>query len=100
MLRRGVMRAIWRICEKRPDLLSMTHEIMEQKLYLHDEDDVVKAYALMVAGALGLKDLLPVMEELRNDQSPVSFYDEGKFIQTTVADIANKVCTGLSGREN
>jgi len=101
MLRRGVMRAIWRICEKQPDLLSMTHELMEQNLYINnDEDAVVRAYALMIAGAMGLKDLLPVMEGLRNDQSPVRFYEKGEFTMTTVADIANKVYTGLSGREN
>ncbi len=100
MLRRGVMRAIWRICEKRPDLLCMTQELMEQKLYLHDEDELVRAYALMIAGTLGRRDLLPVMEELRNDQSPVRFYDQGKFTQTTVAEIANKVYAGLTGREN
>ena len=100
MLRRGVMRAIWRICDKRPDLLSITDELMEQKLYLYDEDGVVRAYALMIVGTLGLKDFLPVMQELRNDQSPVSFYDKGKFTQTTVAAIANKVYAGLSGRES
>jgi len=100
MLRRGVMRAIWRICEKRPDLLCITCELMEEKLYLNDEDAVVRAYALMIAGAMGLKDLLPVMEGLRNDQSPVRFYEKGEFTMTTVADIANKVYAGLSGREN
>ena len=100
MLRRGVMRAIWRICEQRPDLLCITCELMEEKLYLNDEDAVVRAYALMIAGAIGLKDLLPVMEELRKDQSPVRFYEKGEFTMTTVADIANKVYTGLSGREN
>jgi len=52
MLRRGVMRAIWRICEKRPDLLCITCELMEEKLYLNDEDAVVRAYALMIAGAM------------------------------------------------
>ena len=100
MLRRGVMRAIWRICEKRPDLLCITCELMEEKLYLNDEDAVVRAYALMIAGAMGLKDLLPVMEGLRNDQSPVRFYEKGEFTMTTVAEIANKVYAGLSGREN
>ncbi len=100
MLRRGVMRAIWRICEKRPDLLTMTNELLEHKLYLTDDDVVVRAYAIMIAGILGLKDFLPIIEELRNDQSLVSFYDRGKFTQTTIADIANKVYAGISGGEN
>ena len=98
MLRRGVMRAIWRICEKRPELLCMTCELMDEKLYLNDEDAVVRAYALMAAGAMGMKDLLPVMEGLRNDQSPVRFYHDGDFIQTTVGEIADKACAGIAGR--
>jgi hypothetical protein len=98
MLRRGVMRAIWRICDKRPELLCMTCELMDEKLYLNDEDAVVRAYALMAAGAMGLQDLLPVMEGLRKDQSPVRFYHDGDFIQTTVGEIADKVCAGIAGR--
>lgn len=100
MLRRGVMRALWRISEKRPDLLCMTCELMEKNLYLNDEDAVVRAYALMTAGALDMKDLLPVIEGLRNDNSPVRFYDGGEFAQTTVAEVANKVYAGFAGREN
>jgi hypothetical protein len=100
MLRRGVMRAIWRICEKRSDLLCMTQELLDQKLYLNDEDAVVRAYALMIAGGIGRKDLLPVMGDLRNDQSSVRFYQNGEFVSTTVAEIASKVCAGMSGREN
>ncbi|NJD57515.1 MAG: hypothetical protein FIA94_14090 [Nitrospirae bacterium] len=100
MLRRGVMRALWRISEKRPDLLCMTCELIEKNLYLNDGDAVVRAYALMTAGALDMKDLLPVIEGLRNDNSSVRFYDGGEFIQTTVAEVANKVCAGFAGREN
>lgn len=100
MLRRGVMRALWRISEKRPDLLCMTCELMEKNLYLGDEDALVRAYALMIAGALDMRDLLPVIEGLRSDNSPVRFYDEGEFIQTTVAEIANKISAGFAGREN
>ena len=99
MLRRGVMRAIWRICERRPDLLTITHELMEEKLYLHDEDATVRAYALMIAEKLGLQEFRPIMEGLRGDESPVKIYENGEFMQTTVAAVAGKVCAGSSGRE-
>ena len=99
MLRRGVMRAIWRIVEKRPDLLTMTQTFMEQKLCLDDDDADVRAYALMIAGALGLKEFLPVVEKLRNDASPVKIYDNGEFMVTSVAEIANTVVAGLQARE-
>jgi len=100
MLRRGVMRAIWRIVEKRPDLLTMTQTFMEQKLCLDDDDADVRAYALMIAGALGLKEFLPVVERLRNDASPVKIYDNGEFMVTSVAEIANTAAAVMAGREN
>lgn len=100
MLRRGVMRAIWRIVEKRPDLLTMTQELMEQKLCLDDDDAVVRAYALMISGLLGLKEFLPFVQSLRDDSSPVTIYDNGKFMITSVAEVAGKVAAGMAGREN
>lgn len=100
MLRRGVLRAIWRIVEKRPDLLTMTRELMDQKLCLDDDDAGVRAYALMIVGALDLKEFLPVVDELRNDFSPVKVYDNGEFMMTSVGEIAKKVVAGLQAREN
>ena len=100
MLRRGVMRAIWRIVEKRPDLLTMTQELMEQKLCLDDDDAVVRAYALMISGLLGLKEFRPFVQSLRDDSSPVTIYDNGKFMITSVAEVAGKVAAGMAGREN
>ncbi|MDP2158110.1 MAG: hypothetical protein Q8K68_10435 [Nitrospirota bacterium] len=100
MLRRGVMRAIWRIVDRRPDLLTMTQALLEQKLFLDDDDAGVRAYALMIVGALGLKEFLPVVEILKNDSSPVKIYAKGEFLMTSVAEIAKKVVTGLQAREN
>jgi hypothetical protein len=99
MLRR-VMRAIWRIVERRPDLLTMTQTFMEQKLCLDDDDAVVRAYALMISGSLGLKEFLPLVQSLRDDSSPITIYDNGEFMITSVAEIADKVAAGMAGREN
>jgi len=100
MLRRGVMRAIWRIVDKRPDLLTMTQELMNQKLCLDDDDSHVRAYALMIAGALGLKEFHPLIEGLKGDMSPVAIYNRGEFMRTTVSEIAKKVVAGPQAREN
>ena len=100
MLRRGVMRAIWRIVDKRPDLLTMTQELMNQKLCLDDDDSHVRAYALMIAGALGLKEFQPLIEGLMGDMSPVAIYNRGEFMRTTVSEIAKKVVAGPQAREN
>jgi hypothetical protein len=100
MLRRGVMRAIWRIVDKRPDLLTMTQELMSQKLCLDDDDSQVRAYALMIAGALGLKDFQLLIEGLMGDMSPVAIYNRGEFMCTTVSEIAKKVVAGPQAMEN
>jgi len=100
MLRRGVMRAIWRIVDKRPDLLTMTQELMSQKLCLDDDDAQVRAYALMIAGALGLKDFQLLIEGLMGDMSPVAIYNRGEFMRTTVSEIAKKVVAGPQAMEN
>ena len=100
MLRRGVFRAAWRISEVRPDLLCLPHEMIERKIYLEDADPVVRGYALLIAGKLGLKEFLPVMEKLRGDASPVRIYEDGRFVEKQVAEIAINVCAGMSGGEN
>lgn len=100
MLRRGVFRAAWRICEVRPDLVCLTHEMIGQKIYLEDPDPVVRGYALLIAGKLGLKEFLPLMEKLRDDASPVRMYEDGRFVETKVAEIANNVYAGMSSGEN
>jgi len=100
MLRRGVMRAIWRIVDRRPDLLTMTQTFMEQKLCLDDDDAHVRSYALMIVGILGLKEFLPDVKKLRNDASPVKIYDNGEFMVTSVAEIANTAAAGMNGKEN
>lgn len=99
MLRRGVMRAIWRIVEKRPDLLTMTQELLDQKLCLDDDDAPVRAYALLIAGLLGLKEFQPLIERLTEDMSPVTIYNNGEFMHTTVSEIAIKSIAGLQARE-
>jgi len=100
MLRRGVMRAIWRIADRRPDLICITQDLKEQKLCLDDDDAGVRAYALMIAGAMGLQEYRPLMEGLMGDMSPVTIYNDGEFMKTTVSEIASKVVTGLQGKEN
>jgi len=100
MLRRGVMRAIWRIVDRRPDLLTMTQELMDQKLGLDDDDAGVRAYALMIVGALGLKEFQPLIEGLMRDMSPVTIYNRGEFMNTTLSEIAKKVIAGQQAREN
>lgn len=100
MLRRGVMRAIWRIVEKRPDLLTISQDLAAEQLCLGDDDAGVRAYALMVVGAMGLQEYRPLTERLMGDMSPVTIYNTGEFMNTTVSEIAIKAVAGLRAKEN
>ena len=99
MLRRGVMRAIWRMTEKRPDLLNMPKELMAEKLCLRDEDPYVRAYALMITGVLGMQEFFPVVKSLESDESPVELYESGKFRKMTVSEISRKITAAMTAAE-
>lgn len=98
MLRQGVLRAIFRIGEVRPDLISVSGEFLES--FLRDEDPTVRAYALLIAGAYKLKGALPVISALKNNGDTVKLYSDGDFISVSVGQIAAKIHERLSEEEN
>ncbi|RPI36171.1 MAG: hypothetical protein EHM54_06390 [Nitrospiraceae bacterium] len=97
MLRGGVLRAIFRIGEVRPDLIDISGEFITP--YLRDEDPVVRAYSLLIAGAYKLGGTLPVISALKGDGDTVTLYIDGDFSSMNVGRIAGEVFEGLSGKE-
>jgi hypothetical protein len=77
MLRRGVLRAIFRIGEVRPDLIDISGEFVMP--YLNDEDPVVRTYSLLIAGAYKLAETLPAISALKGDSVAVTLYSNGVF---------------------
>jgi hypothetical protein len=98
MLRQGVLRAIFRIGEVRPDLISVPLEFLES--FLRDEDPAVRAYALLIAGAYKLRGPLPVISALIDDRDTITLYSDGDFISVGVGQIAAKIHERLSEEEN
>lgn len=98
MLRPGVLRAIFRIGEVRPDLISVSGEFIEP--FLQDEDSVVRAYALLIAGAYELGENLPVISALKNDTASVTIYSNGDFLTMSVGELAARIHEKLSEKEN
>jgi HEAT repeat protein len=98
MLRPGVLRAIFRIGEVRPDLISVSGEFLEP--YLRDEDPVVRAYALLIAGAYKLAEPLLFVSALKDDGDAVTLYSDGDFISMSVGEIAAKIHERFSEEEN
>lgn len=88
MLRCGVFRAAVRISEKRPDLVNSSAPLIKQ--YLKDDNALVRVYAVMLAGNLGLKEYISDIRALLNDNNFVRFYKDGDFQQFTVGKIAGQ----------
>jgi len=89
MLRPGVLRALERIAGVRPDMAETASPLVE--LYLNDMNPVVRVYAVILGGRLGLKALQSPIELLSKDDSPVTLYEGGDLVATTVGEKASKV---------
>jgi hypothetical protein len=98
MLKQGVLRAIFRIGEVRPDLISVSGEFIET--FLRDNDPVVRAYALLIVGAYALKKLLPIIADLKNDPETVRLYHNGDFATLSVGEIVTLISERFSVKEN
>lgn len=94
MLRQGVLRAIFRIGEVRPDLINVTAEFTAP--LLRDEDPLVRAYALLISGAYNLGGTLSAVSALKDDSSIVKLYTDGDFLSMSVGQIAAKVHEKIS----
>jgi hypothetical protein len=98
MLRQGVLRAIFRIAEVRPDLICVTGEFVES--FLRDTDPVVRVYALFIAGLYRLRETRPAVSALKGDGATVMLYNGGDFDSANVGEIAGKILERLSEEEN
>ena len=98
MLRHGVLRAVFRIGEVRPDLISVTAEFTDP--FLRDEDPLLRAYALLISGAYKLRGTLPAVSALKDDSSIVTLYRDGDFVSVNVGELATKIHEKLSEEEN
>ncbi|MBI5639956.1 MAG: hypothetical protein HZA17_05975 [Nitrospirae bacterium] len=99
MLRSGIFSAAVRMSERRPDLLALSDEFVGT--YLHDEDPLVRVYAVKLAGLHYLRGLCPVIVKLRKDESRVKIYDydKGDFTMVHAGEIAGEIYKRLCSEE-
>lgn len=89
MLRRGVLFALIRIAEVRPDLLSGT-PLSFLPEFLEDKDPFIRAYAVLLAGRLGRTDLLDAIVSQETDTGAVTLYRDGGLAVLSVGQIAGE----------
>lgn len=87
-LRRGVLYGVLRIAEDARELAVPSSFLCAE--YLNDRDPVVRAYAVLLAGALRLKDCRPAIRALVQDSSEVRLYRKGSFVVKSVGKIAGE----------
>ncbi len=88
MFRAGVLWAMGRIAEVRPDLLVFISKEMRQMLF--DKNPSVRAYAVWTSGKLGMRELLKDIMSLSEDNSIINFYRDHELQKKTVGDIARE----------
>ena len=98
MLKPGVLRAIFRIGEVRPDLISISTEFTDP--FLRDEDPLVRAYALLISGAYKLRGTIHAVSALKDDRCVVTLYRDGGFVSLSIGELAAKIYDSLSEEEN
>jgi hypothetical protein len=89
ILKQGVMRAAVRLAEVMPDVIRERGTWLVDQ-FLGDNDPVVRAYAVMLAGRLGVKEALPGVERLKADEGAVMLYEGGELRPSGVGKIAEE----------
>ncbi|GAB4488791.1 MAG: hypothetical protein OHK006_19680 [Thermodesulfovibrionales bacterium] len=97
MLRKGVLRALWRVAGRRADLVNVDETAVRG--YLEDPDPEVRAYAILLAVEKKLKTLKPDVERLLHDTAEAVWYDQGAFRCRRLGDLAAEATARLGEME-
>lgn len=97
MLKRGVLRALVRIGDIRPDLIQNSAVLVEPSL--DNEDAQVRAYAIRLAGCLRLTACIKDIKHLRDDKNEITVYEKGFLRTMNVGDIAKETVILLQSSE-
>ena len=89
MFRPGILWAMGRIAEVRPDLVSFIARDMRRMF--DDKNPAVRGYAAWVAGILGEEHLLENVKGLSGDESEIDFYHNGELLKKKVAGIVEDI---------
>ena len=84
LLQRGVVWGVARLAGCRRELLQQLGAGRDLGRYLEAEDPELRGLAALAAGRLREATLRPLLQGLRADTAPLSWYDEGALHQTTV----------------
>jgi hypothetical protein len=85
-LQRGLLWGIGRLSEKRPELVRESAGLFLP--YLESRDAVIRGLAVRLMGLLRVKEALPVLQTLAEDESAIALVIENRLAATRVKDLA------------
>lgn len=85
LLQRGVVWGVARLAGCRREVLQRLGAGQDLGRYLEADDPMLRGLAALAAGRLGEPALRPLLEGLRADTAPLSWYDGGGLCETTVS---------------
>jgi HEAT repeat protein len=93
MLQRGLLWGIGRLAQVRPDLVLIA--VPHLTSYLRSEDPTVRALVARIMGFLAAEEAREGLEQLTKDESEVSFWNDGRWFQGRVKEVADAALATL-----
>ena len=95
-LQRGLMWAVGRLAEGRPELLRAKDAARYLAPYLEAQDATVRGLAARALGSLDAKEVSPAIANLRDDQRPVRYWQTDRMVTKSVAELASAALAKLA----
>ncbi len=96
LLQRGLLWGIARLSRCNPDLLLEQGAGADIPPYLESPDVETRGLAALAAGAIRLTAAQPLLQLLTTDSSPLTLYQEGLFVETTVRAMAQSALEAMN----
>ena len=97
LLQRGLIWGVARLSQCHPDLMLQKGVGNDIPPYLGVPDAETRGLAVMAAGALRLAGTQPIVEKMTTDATPMTVYQDGVFLETTVGRLAQSALEALKG---
>ena len=92
-LQRGLLWGIGRLSEKRPELVGEATAFLLP--YLESQDQVIRSLAVRLMGLLQVKEALPRLRKLAEDESEVVIMVENNLVTVRVKDLAEEALRAI-----
>lgn len=97
LLQRGLLWGIARLSRCNPELLKQKGAGADILQYLEVSDAETRGLAVMAAGALRLVGTQPILQMMTTDATPMTVYQDGFFLETTLGRLSQSALEALNG---